>query len=298
MLSEITEQLTAYMIGKGITPDEELIFGGDICRFHIEGDTPGKRNGWCALNLGEFPFANFGSWKTGKTFSWQLKKPTTPEEIKVAQKLQKEAQSKYKADRDRKHKQATETANILWDQAVPAEPSHAYLWEKKIQPHGVRQLDGALLIPMYHGTNIVSLQVIYPTGQKIFLKGGRVRGCFYPLLEKPKNVQIIYLGEGFATMATLREHCTSNQALFIAAFTAGNLETVAKDIRLTYPTAEIIVCADNDLWTPDNPGLTKARRAALMVGGKVMSPNFTGMDTSSKPTDFNDYVKLGGDLCL
>lgn len=298
MLSEITEKLTAYMIGKGITPDEELVLGGDICRFHIQGDSPGKRNGWCALNLGEFPFASFGSWKTGKQFSWQLKKPSTPEETFAARKAQQEASEKYKEDQARKHKLAAETANILWNKAVPADRSHAYLWEKEIQAHGVRQLDDALLVPMYHGAEIVSLQAIYPTGQKIFLKGGQVKGCYFPLQNTPSDVDTIYLGEGFATMATLIEKLADEYSLFTAAFTAGNLTSVAIGLREEHSGAEIIICADNDQWTKENPGITKARQAGLMVGARVIYPDFQDLDTSNRPSDFNDYIHLGGDLCL
>ena len=60
------------------------------------------------------------------------------------------------------------------------------------------------------------------------------------------------------------------------------------------PAADITIAADNDQWTEGNPGLTKARQAAAMTRAKVIYPDFTGMDTSSHPTDFNDYVRLGG----
>ena len=61
-------------------------------------------------------------------------------------------------------------------------------------------------------------------------------------------------------------------------------------------SADIIIAADNDQWTDGNPGLTKARQAAAITRSKVIYPDFTGMDTSSHPTDFNDYVRLGGVL--
>ncbi len=286
------------MTGKGIVPDEELQLGGDICRFHIQGDSPGKQNGWVALNLGEFPFASFGSWKTGKKFTWQLKQPSTPEETKLAQQAQQQALEKYKADRATKHKKAGQLANLLWSRAIPADHDHAYLVEKKIQPHGIRQLDGALLVPMYYGGQIVSLQAIYPTGQKIFLKGGRVKGCYFPLQNSPISLDKIYIGEGYGTLCSLKEKLADDRSLFVGAFTAGNLLEVAKSFRVDYPHEEIIMCADNDQWTEGNPGIAKARQAALMTGARVIYPDFEGMDISGKPTDFNDYVNLGGKLCL
>lgn len=298
MITKITQQLTAYMVSMGIVPAENLNLAGDICRFEVEGDTPGKRNGWCALNMGEFPFASFGSWKTGKTFTWQLKTPTSPAEIKQAKKAQADARNKYRSDRDQKHKQAAETANILWNKSVPADADHPYLLSKQILPHGIRQLEGALLLPIHYKDGIVSLQAIYQNGQKIFLQGGQVKGCYFPLENSPINLDKIYIGEGYATMATLKENLADDCSLFVAAFTAGNLTEVARGLRTDYPHVEIIICADNDQWTEGNPGMKKGREAALMVGGKVMSPNFTGLDTSSHPTDFNDYAQLGGDLCL
>jgi putative DNA primase/helicase len=78
----------------------------------------------------------------------------------------------------------------------------------------------------------------------------------------------------------------------VVAFDAGNLAPVAKKVRGIYRQSEIFVAADNDAWTPGNPGLTKARAAALAIGGKLLSPDFTGLDLSGKPTDFNDLYRL------
>lgn len=291
MISEINEKLTAYMLSVGILPTEDLILDGQLHRFHIDGDAPSKRNGWLTFELGEWPFAHFGSWKSGRKFTWQLKTPSSPEEMKAARKVQKEARKQYEADREKKYKQAAENAGMLLNNAVLASADHPYLIEKQIRPNGIKELDGALLIPMYIEKELASLQAIYPTGEKRFLHGGRVKGCHY-IFGMP--CELVYIAEGFATACTLREQYN---APVVTAFTAGNLESVAKDISVNYPGAEIIIAADNDQWTTGNPGMAAARKAALLVGGKIMSPNFNGMDTSSKPTDFNDYVRLGGDLC-
>lgn len=290
MLTEIEEQLTAYMIGKGITPDEDLILGPDISRFHIAGDSPGKQNGWVVLIEGDFPTAHFGSWKTGQKFMWQQKKPSTPAERVAAQKAAREAKAKYQSGRAFKNAQAKENARTLWDKAQPADRGHAYLFEKQIGPNGARQLDGALLVPLFYGGEIVSLQCIYPTGQKIFLKGGQVRDCYYRIGDNPAA---IYVCEGFATACAIFEQY---DATVYAAFTAANLCGLARDLALDYPGAELIIMADNDSWTKGNPGVTYARKAARLSGASVVIPNFEGLDVSDKPTDFLDYIRLGGSV--
>jgi putative DNA primase/helicase len=80
----------------------------------------------------------------------------------------------------------------------------------------------------------------------------------------------------------------------VVAFNAGNLSAVAREIRARHPAAEIILAADNDQWTEANPGLTKAREAALEIRAKLLVPDFTGMDTSHKPSDWNDMRRLRG----
>lgn len=61
-----------------------------------------------------------------------------------------------------------------------------------------------------------------------------------------------------------------------------------------HPAARIVVCADNDRFTLEpvrNPGVTKAREAALAVGGLVAIPEFPEDSTG---TDWNDWYQLTG----
>jgi len=55
---------------------------------------------------------------------------------------------------------------------------------------------------------------------------------------------------------------------------------------------EIVIAADNDQYTDNNPGVTKAKEAAEAVNAKIVHPEFS--DTSTKPTDFNDLFQLEG----
>ena len=77
------------------------------------------------------------------------------------------------------------------------------------------------------------------------------------------------------------------------AFTAENLEPVARALREQFPQAEIIICADNNQYertdgTVHNRGVIEAERAAEAVGGKVVVPEFTDNEKSRGLTTFND----------
>jgi putative DNA primase/helicase len=83
------------------------------------------------------------------------------------------------------------------------------------------------------------------------------------------------LAEGFATAATLHQ-ATGHAAA--ACFSCGNLLSVARALRGKFPTLRLVLCADNDVNTPGNPGLTKAREAARAVGGWLAVPVFNRQD--------------------
>ena len=77
------------------------------------------------------------------------------------------------------------------------------------------------------------------------------------------------------------------------AFDAGNLLPVSKAMRERFPGCPLIICRDDDWKTkrpngdPWNPGEEKANNAALVVGGQVVAPVFSG-GREIKWTDFND----------
>src|SRR6185312_9474317 len=92
---------------------------------------------------------------------------------------------------------------------------------------------------------------------KSFLAGGRVSGCFYTIADQPDRPLVIC--EGYATGASIHE---ATGFAVVAAISAGNLKTVSSALRSKWPSREIIIAADNDQWTPKNPGLSKGAEAA------------------------------------
>lgn len=187
------------------------------------------------------------------------------------------------------HCAAAKRARALWDKAKPA-MFHPYLACKRVLPFGLRQLGGALLVPMVDVRGeLLNVQRIWPSGRKRWLKGGRVVGLIHAIRRRDDcEDRAIYVAEGYATAAALHMRFTNGAAVAVA-FAAGNLKPVTLALREAYPRTELVIAADNDAHTAGNPGLTKARDAAAAAGGlRVIWPTFDGFDTSGRPTDFND----------
>ncbi len=131
------------------------------------------------------------------------------------------------------------------------------------------------------------MQQVFENGEKRFLKNGNVKGLFH-IIGQPAD--LIYIGEGYATMASV--HSATGKTCLIA-FYANNLKEVCRKVRSCYPDNEIVVCADDDHMTKGNPGLTKAREAALEIGAGLAVPDF-GETRGSRETDFNDLHRVKG----
>src|SRR5690606_3994669 len=114
----------------------------------------------------------------------------------------------------------------------------------------------------------------------------------YHLVGVPRD--IILVAEGYATAASLFEATGIATAV---AFDAGNLAPVCKNLRRRYKRARLLICADDDTWTDGNPGVTKAKLAALECGGEVLIPQWPdpdererALERGEKWTDFNDLA--------
>lgn len=166
---------------------------------------------------------------------------------------------------------------------------HPYLLKKGVLPCGVRwqQQGNRLLIQVCDFAGVIhGLQYIDATGEKRFKPGTAKAGHFFTIA----GSSTIVVCEGFATGASIHQ---ATGATVLVAFDAGNLLTVAKAARKHHPESKIIIAADDDHATPENPGLAKATVAAQAVNGLLAVPLFTG-DRESKQTDFNDLHQAAG----
>lgn len=252
----------------------DLIGDGVLHRYRVDGDKSGSLNGWYVLHLDDKPFGAFGSWKTGQSCSWTAQRPETmtPAERAALAARMAEARRVRDAEQASVQAEASTRAARLWRKSRPATNQHPYLARKCVQAYGIRLLGPSLVIPLRDVVGqLHSLQFIGPDGRKTFLTGGRKRGCYYAI---GRPVEDLCICEGYATAATIFE-CTGHATA--CAFDAGNLEPVARALRSKFPRLRLILCADNDSETVNNPGVRYAEAAARAVRGFLAVPTFEGV---------------------
>ena len=300
-LSDLLGQILDAMRAADCAPHDPrtLTFGppktGAVHRYRVDGDKPGSANGWFIFYDDGIPAGAFGSWKLNFTETWCAKREHELSEAERARRNQHLAAAR--AERAKQETviraEAKRRAAELWGKsAVTVDAKHPYLLKKRVPAIGLRQLGPALVIPIQDGNGALhSLQFIGGDGRKTFLTGGAISGNSLTLGDPGEQPETLLVCEGYATGASL--HCASGLPT-ACAFNAGNLKPVAASLRLRFPHAVLVVCADDDRRTEGNPGRTKAEEAAANVGGFVIAPLFEGLDTDAEPTDFNDLHCLAG----
>jgi phage/plasmid primase-like uncharacterized protein len=325
--TEALEQFRAALVGRELVlpANKDFVADGNWHRCDVlSNGSRGKDDGTYLLTLdGRIPWGLFRNWTDGRGVDHWRGKPTRA--LTEAERAQLEREIEQ---RRREHEKAAaaaaaearEKAWHIWEDRAKAAPSdHPYLKTKGIAPRDIRIYHGALVVPMYaDGADIANLQLIFEDGRKSFLKGGRTKGCFFPMPVE-KNDGPIVIGEGFATVASIGAAVGCD---VIAAFSAGNLAAVANRVRLALnqtntgsahdrremlvqrmfgssPDRALIIAADDDWKSKSkdnpNPGLLAAIAAARAARAKVAVPNF-GTERSEGEKDFNDLAqRLGGD---
>ena len=284
------EQFRDAIRAAGLEPPDTIEADGNLHRFASNGKR-GDDAGWYVLRGDGISAGRFGDWRTRISQSWRadIGRALNPAEESAHRAKVEAMRREREAEEVRRKAEAATTAAAIWKAAQPASDDHPYLTRKRIKAHGIRLHNGALVIPLCDGAELHSLQFIDGDGEKRFLTGGRVSGCHFAI-GNPKSAAALCIAEGYATGATIFE--ATNHPVAIA-FNAGNLEAVARSLRARFPAVNLIVCADDDLATEGNPGLTKATAAALAVGAKLAIPDF-GTDRPDRVTDFNDMAALCG----
>ncbi len=283
------------MAAAGIRPANpgEIVADGQIHRFEVDGDKRGTRNGWYVLH-GDHGAG--GSWRSGAACAWSSKATSRMTRAEKDAHFAAIRAAKAGAHRQRgaEHQAAAQRADLLWDKARPASPDHPYLRRKHILT-GPARLQGDLLvlrIEDVHG-NTHGLQYISPNGEKRMLSGTAKRAHFV-LVAGPLPSRMVVIAEGFATASTVATQFPG--AAVLAAIDCGNLEPVARAIRAAHPGADVVVAADDDRLTANNPGISKAREAAAAVGGKLIRPVWPE-GAPEGLTDFNDLAVFLEDCC-
>ena len=272
-MSDPIELFRLQIAAAGLEPPFNIIPDGAIHRFSTSGKR-GDDSGWYMLHIDGIAAGAFGCWRSGLQSTWCAKSDnamTAVERIAHHERI-KAVQRQREDDLTLRQQLAAADALKRWTAATPC-TQHDYLTSKGIQPHGVKIEGDKVLISMRDTAGTVhSLQTIAQDGTKMFMSGGRVKGCYYGI-GKPNCALIVC--EGFATGASIYE-CTAHAVA--VAFNAGNLEAVAVALRSKYPILKIIIAADDDHQTPGNPGITKATAAAQTTGAFVAVPVFTATE--------------------
>jgi putative DNA primase/helicase len=288
--AEAVRQFEAALRRRRIIPPQCIVVDGRIHRADVEGKPARNPDASYMLNLVGVPAGGYQNWTDGRGWeNWCLtgarERLSPAEKVELEKKLRAAAAS-ANAERREAQTRAAAKAQRLFGGAAPCN-GHPYLTSKKVNGYGVRLLYGKVVVPLFCKDTIFNLQFIDGDGHKRFLRGGCISGAYY-MIGEPDGT--IYIAEGYATAATI--HQVTDAAAVVGLFDS-NLLRVAEAIREKYPTAKIIVCADDDWKTDGNPGRTHAEAAALAVSGLVAVPIF-GDCRTNRETDFNDLFNASG----
>ncbi|MCM1223460.1 MAG: AAA family ATPase, partial [Lachnospiraceae bacterium] len=231
----------------------------------------------------------FGDWSTGErhfAFPDNVNLLSESERLELNRRINEE-RAKYHAEQQEQQKKVAETAATQFTKMVDAPAEHPYLARKQIAANNAKYNPDtqSLVVPLYDITGkLWTLQHIAPDGEKRFLPGGRKKGCFCPFGDTTDTIVVC---EGFATASSIH---AATGFYTVAAMDAGNLLPVASEIRRKYPTAKLIIAADNDWESENNTGVNAAAVTADETCATLCVPkiNMPGM------SDFNDIAVSQG----
>ena len=236
MISDPVSAFSQAAADAGIPMPGYPIADGELHRYKTEGDK--QENSWYVLHAdGAIPAGAFGCWKRGQNEEWCSKRASDLSESERHQFSQKIEQAKVKREKDqaRTTAAAKRRAAEIWEGAAEAE-SHPYLTRKQVEPHGVYRRGNSLVVPARDNEGVLhTLQFISADGEKRFMPGGRVSGCYHAI-GKP-SVQLL-IAERYATAASLYE---ATGCAVAVAFNTTNLKAVAIALREKFQNMQIIL---------------------------------------------------------
>jgi putative DNA primase/helicase len=276
-------EFEAAMDAEGLRCDEGIQADGRLHRYKAPGDS--DKDGFYVVHLDGIAAGMFGHWaKHPEPIKWRAKgsQPLDREQSAKLKRAIDEARAQREAEKAEAQAAVAKRSNEEWIGLKNADADHPYLVRKRVGTHGIKETkDGRLAVAVFVDEKITSMQYISDDGAKLFQKSGAVAGGYYRLGGKPNEVA--YICEGFATAASVRE---ATNATVYTAFSGHNLPLVAQWLHKKYPDLKIIIVADNDCETDDNPGLKYARQAAGLADGTYIIPKLTA--APDKRCDIND----------
>jgi putative DNA primase/helicase len=281
VISDFIDAMCAAGV-RPVEPIEDRLATGQPVRFQAAGDKPGRHSGWAVLHLDGQPAGVFRNYKLDIRLTWKAgghARQLTPSEQRALWQEIQRSEARRRAETQARQEEARALACRMWREGRPADPAHPYLVRKGLRPfQAIRACGHTLLVPLLdEGGHIWNIQRIYPNGAKRFLKGGRTEGLFWSSAAFADRASPLIIGEGFATMAAIRQ---ATGYAIVAALSARNLEAVARTMRRLFSARPIIIAADDDAHLPENIGLNAARKAAKVIGAGLAVPRSSTPDRS------------------
>ena len=282
-MSSTLQTFQDILSSKGLMPSE-IIADGKLHRCPTQ-TKPHKQNGAYIAHLDTPATLWWCNWETIEqdTFTEAENSPLSPAEKEALKQRQSALRQLREAEFAERRAAATQKGQSILNASMPCSPEHPYLRRKGVPVLGeIRQSqNGEMLLPVRDGSGtLLSLQRIFPNGEKRFLTGGKVSGGYFVIQGKPEKPLIIC--EGYATGASIHLACEST---VYVAFAANNLPIVASAVRGKFPDKSILICGDND-----ETGRSKGQEAAQKAQARLVLPNFT----TGTGTDFNDLHQSEG----
>lgn len=302
-IQELEMECLQQMQENGISFQGPLNTNGEIHRFSMDSKKRQPDEWYIAYqgthqNGNPYLCCTYGTWSGGQHKhcykSYKSENDITQEEFNYLRSEEKRRQQEFEDKIKKDKEERVIQAKKAWDraQAISQSKNHiAYLELKKIKNYGGRYSfdsfgNPVFVLPLRNIKNEVqAVQYIKEDGEKRI--HGIKRGNFHLIGEINKD-KPIYIAEGYATAASIYE---ALDMPIVVAFDCGNIDPVLAALKNEYPKSQIIIAADDDRETKENPGKTKAEEAAKKYDCQVVLPNFPDKFTLSNgdiPSDFND----------
>jgi phage/plasmid primase-like uncharacterized protein len=199
-------------------------------------------------------------------------------------------------DLELQYEGAAKKARGLWGYSLASGRSD-YLERKRVGSYGIRfrsndKYGNVAIVPLrdIHGV-LWSYQFLNKDGTKPLAENARAKGLFH-VLTGIVDGKPIGIAESYVTAATCYE---LSGVSCVAAFGCDNFQVVSCTLREHYPLSPIIIFADNDRHKVENPGMTKAKKAACAISNTyVVEPDFGDTLPSKDTSDWNDLMLLIG----
>ena len=257
-------------------------------------DKPKKLNGMYAGSYNDIQkYCAIWNWGTGEHQTIYPDNESITYDKETLLKLEQH-KTRLKIEEQQKYERTSLKSTKIYKQ-LSLNGKSEYVNRKQIVPYNVKfNTLNDIVVPVYDCFGkIWGLQYIKNNGDKKFSFGLKKKGNFGIIgcdIAELCYQQTIYLAEGYATANSIWQ--ATGQPV-VVAFDCNNIEPVINNIKFNFPSINIVICADNDCFGPENVGVEKAEKASKKYNTTYIFPIFEQPNTE-KYTDFNDYhVKYG-----